>query len=189
MCVSQASQLPAIPLPLSYLPSIEKLMKTIIPFAAVALTWLACFSATTHAAGEPVLSRLATCQDTWSGWQEGDPRMDRYVAFFENGYTRDDDAASFTPKAPTTSMGFSVTNVFPQSVGMGVGFSVTLVGGYAQIQMAVESELKQPMDCSTSDGMKSCVVGLAADRIVMLTSADNGAAPSSLLGCFYRYDM
>lgn len=62
----------------------------------------------TWAADDPQVQRLATCQDAWNDWKEGDPRLKQFVAWFESRLRRNDDGAAFTPKSPLSAFGLPV---------------------------------------------------------------------------------
>ena len=132
------------------------------------------------------LGRLATCQESWFDWKDDDRRMDQFADRFNAKYTSIEDDAAFVPKVPGKVLGFALVKVYPQSIGMGVGFSVQLEGLFAQIRSAVEDRLGKPLECSDSDGMTSCGLELAEKKTVMLTAFGDGAV--NLLGCYYFYE-
>jgi hypothetical protein len=49
--------------------------------------------------------------------------------------------AAFEPKAPMTLLGHPVVHVFPQSVGMGLGFSALVRAPFAQVRQSFEKQL------------------------------------------------
>lgn len=132
------------------------------------------------------LGRMATCQESWFDWKDDDRRMGQFADRFNAKYTRIEDDAAFVPKVPGKVLGFPLVKVYPQSIGMGVGFSVQLEGLFAQIRSAVEDRLGKPLECSDSDGMTSCGLELAEKKTVMLTAFGDGAV--NLLGCYYFYE-
>ena len=134
------------------------------------------------------LGQLATCQDSWFDWKDDDRRMGQFADRFNTNYTRIEEEAAFLPKVPGKVLGFPVVKVYPQSVGMGVGFSLQLDGQFAKMRNEVESRLGKPLECSDSDGMTSCGVELAENRTVMLTASGDGAGAVNLLGCYYFYE-
>src|SRR5213592_1574121 len=80
-----------------------------------------------QAADNPMIERLATCQDSWLDWKSGDPaRLQQFVASFQSDFSRKERDPFFVPKSSQTVAGLPVAQVFPQSVGMGVGFSVVV---------------------------------------------------------------
>ena len=133
------------------------------------------------------LGRLATCQESWFDWKDDDRRMGQLADRFNAKYTRIEDDAAFVPKVPGKVLGFALVKVYPQSVGMGVGFSLQLEGPFAQIRRAVD-RLGKPLECSDSDGMTSCGLELSEKKTVMLTAFGDGADAVNLLGCYYYYE-
>lgn len=133
------------------------------------------------------LQRLATCQDSWLDWKNDAQRMKRLSDEIETRYTPADEGGAFTPKTPTTALGLNVAQVYPQSVGMGVGFSVLVNAGFAQARQSLEKQLGKPMQCSTSEGMTACSLALSAKKTAMLMTGENGKGKSSLIGCYYFY--
>src|SRR5215469_18455415 len=88
--------------------------------------------ATSAQAGDTTsIERLATCQDSWVDWTKNDPaRMKAFGDDFRGDFSHNDNDAFVTPKKPKTVAGLRVTEVYPESVGMGVGFSVTVAAPY-----------------------------------------------------------
>lgn len=82
-----------------------------------------------------------------------------------------------------------MTQVYPQSVGMGVGFSMVIDTGFAQARAAVEQQLGKPMTCTTGDGMRACEARIGEKKTAMLITGQNGNAKSSLVGCYYFYQQ
>lgn len=140
-----------------------------------------------HAADEPQLQRLALCQDSWLDWKDDEAHMQRYAGHFEQRYDRSPEGDAFVPKAPLRLLGRPVHQVHPQSVGMGVGFSLVLGADFAQARAAVEQQLGKAMVCATSEGVRSCELKLGPKKTVLLMTGQNGQAKTSLLGCYYFY--
>ncbi|MEO8367497.1 MAG: hypothetical protein ABI538_14990 [Pseudoxanthomonas sp.] len=134
------------------------------------------------------LGKLATCQDSWFDWKDDDRRMGQYIDRFKTNYTRLEEEPAFLPKVPREVLGFPLIKVYPQSVGMGVGFSLQLGGQFAKIRSQVQNRLGRPLECSSSDGMTSCEAGLGENKTVTLTVFGDGAEAANLLGCYYYYE-
>jgi hypothetical protein len=164
-------------------------MKTItLAVASFALIALSCTPWLTHAADDPSLLRLSTCQDSWLEWKNDEPRMTRFAAVFESQFTRDDQNASFVPKSSMTLLGYPVVQVFPQSVGMGLGFSVVVNAPYAQVRQGFEKQLGKPMKCAVSEGTNACELSLGDKKTAMLMASDKPDAKATLVGCYYYYE-
>lgn len=142
-----------------------------------------------HAGDEPQLQGLALCQDSWFDWKDDEARMARFGGFFNSLFERSKQGDAFAPKSPLRVLGRAVTQVYPQSVGMAVGFSVALDADLAQARSSVEKQLGKPMVCSTSESVTACELKLGPKKTVVLMTAQNGLAKTSLLGCYYFYQQ
>lgn len=163
-------------------------MKTFSIALAALLAALA-GSTAVRAQDVPQLQRLALCQDTWFDWKDDATRMQRYRNYFETQFDGNASEGSFTPKSPTSVFGGRVTQVYPGSVGTGVGFSLTVSASHARLRAGIEQQLGKPMTCSTSDGIRSCEVELGAKKTVLLMTGQDGRDQSSLAGCYYFYQQ
>lgn len=134
------------------------------------------------------LEKLATCQDSWLDWKDDARRTDQYMESFEQGFTQSEDGLSFLPKDATAVLGFPVTKVYPQSVGMGMGFSLLLAAPLQQVRSQVEKLVGKTLQCSAGEGMTSCGIELGDKKTVTLASEGDAAVGNSLLGCFYYYE-
>lgn len=136
------------------------------------------------------LGKLSTCQESWLDWKDDDRRMGQYIERLNANYTRIEEEPAFEPKVAGKVLGFPLVKVYPQSVGMGVGFSVQLEGQFAKIRDEVERRLGKALECSDSDGMTSCGVELGQYKTVMLAASGKGADADAvnLLGCYYYYE-
>jgi len=158
----------------------------LVAIAVAAVTTTICAMPTgAFAADDIVLQRLATCQDSWYDWKEGDPRMTQYTAYIASRLAQADGAA-FTPTAPMTVFSMPVSLVFPQSVGTGVGFSMMVGGDIAQVRKRYEAQLGKPMTCATSDGSPTCELQVSAKKTVILMS-EGPRSRTTLAGCYYFY--
>lgn len=136
------------------------------------------------------LGQLATCQESWLDWEDDDQRMGQYIDRFNTNYTRIEEEPAFLPKTPAKVLDFPLVKVYPQSVGMGVGFSVQLDGQFSKIRSQVEERLGNPLECSSDEDMTSCGLELGQNKTVTLTAFgdDAGADSANLLGCYYYYE-
>lgn len=156
----------------------------------VAMAWCAVTPGRASAteADAAQLEKLATCQDSWLDWKDDARRTDQYMENFDNAFTRIDDEAAFLPRHASAALGFPVTKVYPQSVGMGVGFSLQLAAPLQKVRDHVEKRVGKPLQCSTDEGMVSCAAELGEQKTLMLASEGSGTDESSLLGCYYYYE-
>lgn len=136
------------------------------------------------------LERLATCQDSWLDWHKSDPaRMKAYVDQIHSGFSQNGNDAFMAPKAATSIFGLRVTQLFPDSVGMGVGFSVLLDGSFDTVRKTVEKKLGKSLSkCDDGENMRSCELEIGEKRTLMLMAQDVPKTNSALLGCYYYYE-
>jgi len=143
-----------------------------------------------RAADDAVIARLATCQDSWLDWHTADPAAQQeFVDRFRADFSRSGNDPFWTPKSAKSILGLRVLQAFPESVGMGVGFSVTVDAPFDTARTSLEKTVgKKLAKCETSDGMRSCELEIAEKRTLMLMSADDPKAGETLVGCYYFYE-
>jgi len=160
-------------------------MKTL---TAMTLALLCAATAPASAADDALLQRMVLCQDSWLDWKGDKARLARYVKEVESRFSHDTRGAGFTPKAPTKAFGLPVAQLFPQSVGMALGFSVIVNADFAQARRSLEGQLGRTMKCESSDGENACEMKIGEKKTVVLMSEDNGKSRQTLLGCYYYYE-
>ena len=115
--------------------------------------------------------------------------MESFSAFLRSNFAHNENDAFFTPKSDMTVEGLKVTQVFPGSVGMGVGFSMLVDASFDVAKEVFESELGRPLrDCEIDDGMRTCELSIAEQRTVLLVSGDPINDKTTLVGCYYFYE-
>jgi hypothetical protein len=136
------------------------------------------------------LERLATCQDSWFEWKDDQARMTALVAGLRAAYHQQQDTDAFVvPDEKTTLLGMPVLRVFPNSIGMGVGFSVMVSGSFDAARKAVEGVMHKPLgQCETSDEMRTCALEIAEKKSLLLLGDSSGKSKEVLVGCFYFYE-
>lgn len=154
---------------------------------ALLLTALAATPPVT-AADEPMLLRLASCQDSWLDWRRDEAQMKRFADVVLGGFSRQDRSPAFVPQSPASLLGFPVTELYPQSVGMGLGFSVAITASFDEARQGFEKLLGKPMACSRSDGMRNCELVLGEKKTAMLMTPDKAGSRQALIGCYYYYE-
>jgi hypothetical protein len=143
-----------------------------------------------RAADDPGLARMATCRDSWFDWSKSDPvQMKKFVDHIRTGFTPHDNDPYFLPKAETSIMGLHVTQVYPESVGMGVGFSLIVDAPFDKTRKIFEKALGKPLGkCEASDGMNACELPIAEKRDFTLMAEDSPKSTTTLVGCYYFYE-
>jgi len=145
-----------------------------------------------HAGGadNSLLERLALCQDSWLDWKEHDPaRLKNYANAIKAGFTGSGHEAWVTPRSSQSVAGLRVIQVYPESVGMGVGFSVLVEASFARVKKIVEQRLGRSFGkCEPpSDNMRTCDMPIADKKTVGVMSEDSDKATRTLISCYYFY--
>ena len=140
-------------------------------------------------AADNLIERLATCQDSWMDWKDNPAQMKALGDAVTTSFTRKPEGGAWSAKGPVMVIGLPVSEAYPQTVGMGVGFSVTVDATFdttrEHLQKAVNKSLTH---CETSDGMRTCDLELAPKRTLMLMAEASGKSKATLLGCYYLYE-
>ena len=150
-------------------------------FALIAPVW---------AADDAGLSRMALCQDSWAVWNKSDPaKLQAFGERFRTQFAPHGNDPFLLPKADVSVAGLKVLEAYPQSVGMGVGFSLTVDAPFDATRAAMEKALGRPLGkCETGDGMRTCELEIGPQRSFMLMAGDNPKSHRTLIGCYYFYE-
>jgi hypothetical protein len=148
------------------------------------------FAFPASAADDTALTRMTLCQDSWLDWSKSDPaRMTAFVGQVRAQFVPHGNDPYMLPKAKVSVAGLRVLQAFPQSVGMGVGFSLTVDAGFDDARKAVEKALGKTLShCESSDGMKDCEFEVAPQRTITLMAEDTPKSRQTLVGCYYLYE-
>jgi hypothetical protein len=137
---------------------------------------------------ETAIERLATCQDSWRDWKDDPAQSKKVGELFTSTFSQAGKDGSFAPKENVQVVGLPVTLVYPESVGMGVGFSVVLDATFDTAREHVEKALgKKLTECDVSDGMRTCGLELEKEKTVTLMAGEHDEKRRTLLGCYYFY--
>jgi hypothetical protein len=97
-------------------------------FAALAGAALVFVTVSARAADDVSLARMATCQDSWLDLQMSDPAaLQAFGKRLHAGFSQHDNDAFVLPKSRTEVLGLRVTQLYPDSVGMGQGPAHTAI--------------------------------------------------------------
>jgi hypothetical protein len=142
------------------------------------------------AADNLTIERLATCRDSWIDWKENNPGMlNQFIQYFRSGFAHKESDPFFIPTSTQTVVGLPVTRVFPESVGMGVGFSVWVNASFDQTKIALEGKIGRSLKkCESGDNMRICSLELGEKKTVTLMAEDNSKSTTTLIGCYYFYE-
>ena len=142
------------------------------------------------AADDDALTRMALCKDSWVDWSKSDPaKMKAFADGFRAQFSPHGNDPFLLPKANVSVIGFRVSKAFPGSVGMAVGFSLTVDATFDDARKSLENALgKKLQKCESGDGMRNCEFDIAPQRIVTLMAEDKPGAKDTLIGCYYFYE-
>ena len=142
-----------------------------------------------QAADEMNIERLATCQDSWLDWKNDPPRMRKFGDSFQSAFMQKAGDPFFVPKTSTTVVGLPVAQVFPESVGMAMGFSVLVDANFDKTKRSIEKKIgKTFKKCETGDNMRHCELPIGEKKTILLMAEDNPKSKTTLFGCYYFYE-
>jgi hypothetical protein len=158
------------------------------PRAALCLA-LALAGAPAWAAEDAGIERLAICHDSWLDWRNTAPELFKtYADHFRAEFLRTGNDPFFVPKTEKTIDGLRIVQAYPDSIGMGVGFSLLVDAGFDQTRQIMEGKLGTSLvKCEASDGMRTCELDMAPQRTFTLM-AEDGSKSRTLVGCYYYYE-
>lgn len=141
------------------------------------------------AADDLKIARLATCQDSWLDMKDDPVRSREFAQSVQAAFKQKGNTATFVPRSKVAVGGLPVLEAYPESMGMGVGFSVLVQAPFDKAKAVVESLAGTKVeDCDTSDGMRMCGHEVTPKRtITLLTDAANTSG-KTLIGCYYYYE-
>jgi hypothetical protein len=143
-----------------------------------------------RAADDPNIERMATCRDSWLDWKKNDQdQLKKFGDHLGSILSQEESSGSFPTKTDTSIAGLHVTRIFPESVGMGVGFSVVVGAPFDTTRKTAERIFGKPLKkCDSSDNMRTCELEIGEKRTFMLMAEENAKTPATLLGCYYYYE-
>jgi len=144
-----------------------------------------------RAADDMGIERLALCQDSWLEWKDSNPaRLKQFADAFRSNFRQQKDTdAFFVPKSSLSIAGLPVAQVFPESIGMAVGFSVVVNASFDQTRKAIETRLGKALKkCEVGDNMRTCGLEIAEKKTVLLMASDDPKSATTLFGCYYLYE-
>jgi len=139
------------------------------------------------AADNPTLLTLATCQESWRDWKENPARIQSFRDAL-SGFRAQDREPFYLPTQPATLLGFPVVRLYPDSVGMAVGFSVLADASFDAVKASLEKQTSKAITrCETEGGARSCELKIGEKRTVILMEEGRGKNAKTLFGCYYFY--
>jgi hypothetical protein len=148
--------------------------------------------ASAHAADNLGIERLAMCQDSWLEWKSSDPaQLKKFAESFQAAFLHKKDTDPFfVPRSSQTVVGLPLAQVFPESVGMAVGFSVVVNANFDTTKASLEKKLGKSINkCEPpSDNMRACQLEIAEKKMIVLMAEDSPKSATALFGCYYFYE-
>ena len=142
------------------------------------------------AADDLSIERLATCQDSWLDWKNRDPvQLRKFAESFQSNFLQKEKDPFFVPKSNQTVAGLRVAQVFPESIGMAVGFSVVVNANFDMTKTRLAKKIGKPFSqCEPpSDNMRTCELAIGEKKTILLMAEDNVKSTTTLIGCYYFY--
>lgn len=137
---------------------------------------------------DTVIERLATCQDSWRDWKDDPAQTKKMAELFNSTFGNPASDGAVTPKQRVDVVGLPVLHVYPESVGMGVGFSVILDASFDVAREHAEKAVGKALgNCEHGDGMRTCGLEIAKERTITLMAGEHDTTKRTLLGCYYFY--
>jgi len=141
------------------------------------------------AADDINIERLATCQDSWLEWKNEPSKLKDLSRYIKSNFVEKENSAFLEPKSEKTVFGLKVVQLFPESIGMAVGFSVVVEADFKKARAALEKRLgKSFKKCETGDNMLTCELEIGDKKTILLMAEEDGKITNTLLGCFYYYE-
>jgi hypothetical protein len=162
-----------------------------IPSRAAFLTIFLAAIIPAQAADNLGMERLATCQDSWLEWKSSNPaQLKKFVESFQSGFSHKESDAFFVPTSSQTVAGLPVAQVYPESIGMAVGFSVVVNANFDKTRESLEKKIgKSLRKCEPpSDNMRTCELAIGEKKTILLMAEDNPKSTTTLFGCYYFYE-
>ena len=135
-------------------------------------------------AADDLLEQRATCRVSWLDWKDDPVSTASHRDSFRAQFRPGEKDAFFVPISSATVMGLPVSQVYSNTVGMGVGFSVQVKAPFDRAKKAVEQSIgKSLKKCETSDGMRTCELEIGEKKTAMLLSDAAGRSGVPVSSC------
>src|SRR5262245_3017882 len=147
--------------------------------------------AVVHARGAQQLTfdDLATCKVSWLEAKDDPMRLKALGDSVDSDFTKKQGEPFFVPKKKMTVLGLPLLRLFPENVGMALGFSAMVSADFETAKKAVEKAAGMSLtDCQSSEGVRTCGHQLEEKKTVILMGPQSGTPKETLVGCYYYYE-
>ena len=142
-----------------------------------------------HGADDKLFLDLAICQESWLEWKNIPQKMSPFKERVNSELKQIEGTAGYTPLKPMSLLGLNVVEVYPGSVGMGLGFSVVVNAEFEKVKASLEKQTGQRItECSFQENTRDCGYSLAERKNLTLTEVAKGKNAKTLFGCYYYYE-
>jgi len=140
-------------------------------------------------AQELTFDQLATCKVSWLEAKDDPTRLQSLSDALDSDFTKTKGEPFFVPKKKMTVLGLPLLRLFPENVGMALGFSVMVSADFDTAKKALEKAAGVSLtDCQTGEGVRTCGHQLAEKKTLMMMAPASGTPKETLLGCYYYYE-
>ncbi len=141
-----------------------------------------------QAADNRLLLQLATCEESWMDWRKSSPKIDDFRKLFTEDFKQKDRDPGFAPLKPVSILGHTIAEGYPQSVGMGVGFSVLVDAEFDKVKASLEKQVGKTIGaCSKEGDSRNCEHKIGEKKTLVLFEGGRGKNAKTLFGCYYFY--
>ena len=141
-----------------------------------------------HGADDKLFLDLATCQESWLEWKNIPQKMNPFKERVNSELKQTEGTAGYTPLKPMSLLGFNLVEVYPGSVGMGLGFSVVVNAEFEKVKASLEKQTGQRItECSVHENTRDRGYSLAERKTLTVTEVAKGKDAKTLFGCYYYY--
>jgi hypothetical protein len=135
------------------------------------------------------IERLTTCQDSWLEWKNNPSKLKDFSKYINSAFVEKENSSFLVPTSEKSVFGLRVVQLFPESIGMAVGFSVVVEADFKTTRDTLEKRLgKSFKKCETGENMLTCELGIGEKKTILLLSEEDGKIVKTLFGCFYYYE-
>jgi hypothetical protein len=140
-------------------------------------------------AQELTFDQLATCKVSWLEAKDDPTRLQPLGDALDADFTKKQGEPFFVPKKKMTVLGLPLLRLFPENVGMALGFSVMVSADFETAKKALETAAGVALtDCQNGEGVRTCGHQLAEKKTLMMMAPASGTPKETLFGCYYYYE-